>query len=318
MSKSWIVAATTLVCATGMWAQTATPSAPAAPAAPEAPPPAQAAPAPAAPAASGAVVAPPTAAVPSVPASASTPASPAANATQAGDQKIEVPAGTKMLLALRSGVNTKTAKPGDAVYLSSTFPVVVNNHVVIPAGVDVQGVIDNVVRPGRVKGRAQVTMHFTTLIFPSGSVITVPGAVEGLPGSNGATVNGKEGTIEQPGSKGKDVGTVATSTATGAGLGGIIGSGSGHPGEGVAYGALAGGVGGALYTLFTRGADIDLEQGQTIEMVFQRPLTLEQKDITVPAPVPGQQYVPIPPQPPMAKPAARSSAVPCPLGGICR
>lgn len=223
-----------------------------------------------------------------------------------------------MLLALRSGVNTKTAKPGDAVYLSSTFPVVVNNHVVIPAGVDVQGVIDNVVRPGRVKGRAQVTMHFTTLIFPSGSVITVPGAVEGLPGSNGATVNGKEGTIEQPGSKGKDVGTVATSTATGAGLGGIIGSGSGHPGAGVAYGALAGGVGGALYTLFTRGADIDLEQGQTIEMVFQRPLTLEQKDIAVPMPVPGPQYVPIPPQPPMAKPASRSSAVPCPLGGICR
>jgi hypothetical protein len=203
-------------------------------------------------------------------------------------------------------VNTKTAKPGDPVYLSSTFPVVVNNHVVIPAGVDVQGVIDNVVRPGRVKGRAQVTMHFTTLIFPSGSVVTVPGTVGGVPGSDGAAVKGQEGTIEQPGSKGKDVGTVATSTATGAGLGGIIGSGSGHPGEGVGYGALAGGVGGVLYTLFTRGSEINLERGQTIEMVFQRPLTLEQKDISVPpAGAPTQQYVPIPPQPPMAKPSAR-------------
>lgn len=282
-----IVAATTLVCASGMWAQTAT-----APIAPEAAPAPISPVAPATPAAATAV------AVPAAPASVNTAATPG--------QTIEVPAGTKILLALRSGVNTKTAKPGDPVYLSSTFPVVVNNHVVIPAGVDVQGVIDNVVRPGRVKGRAQVTMHFTTLIFPSGSVVTVPGTVGGLPGSDGAAVKGQEGTIEQPGNKGKDVGTVATSTATGAGLGGIIGSGSGHPGEGVGYGALAGGVGGVLYTLFTRGSEINLERGQTIEMVFQRPLTLEQKDIVVPpAGAPTQQYVPIPPQPPMAKPSVR-------------
>ena len=34
-----------------------------------------------------------------------------------------VPAGTKVLLQLRSSVNTKSARPGDGVYLSSTFPV---------------------------------------------------------------------------------------------------------------------------------------------------------------------------------------------------
>jgi len=36
-----------------------------------------------------------------------------------------VPAGTKVLLQLRSSVNTKSAKAGDGVYLASTFPVVV-------------------------------------------------------------------------------------------------------------------------------------------------------------------------------------------------
>jgi len=303
MVAARVVAAVTLVCAPGMWAQNSTapvPAAPttpvvsAAPVAPEAPPAPVAPVAPATPAAANAAAAP------------VAPVAPAANVHQDAEQKIEVPAGTKILLSLMSGVNTKTAKAGDPVYLASTFPVVVNNHVVIPAGVDVQGVIDNVVRPGRVKGRAQVTMHFTTLIFPSGTVVSVPGAVDGLPGSDGAAVKGQEGTIEQPGSKGKDIGTVATSTATGAGLGGIIGSGSGHPGEGVGYGALAGGVGGVLYTLFTRGSEINLERGQTIEMVFQRPLTLEPKDIAVPPTTPGtQQYVPIPPQPPMAKPSAR-------------
>ena len=172
------------------------------------------------------------------------------------------PPGPRYFSRLRSGVNTKTAQPGDGVYLSSTFPVVTGGHVVIPSGVYVQGVIDSVVRPGRVKGRAQVTMHFTTLIFPNGSVVSIPGAVNSLPGSDGPTVKGKEGTIEQAGSKGKDVGTIATTAASGAGLGGIIGAASDHPGAGVGYGAAAGAVGGILYTLFTRGNEVVLPKAR--------------------------------------------------------
>ncbi|MFY9939556.1 MAG: hypothetical protein WAK33_21920 [Silvibacterium sp.] len=226
---------------------------------------------------------------------------------------IEVPAGTKVLLSLHSGVNTKTAQPGDGVYLSSNFPVVADGHVVIPSGVYVQGVIDTVVRPGHVKGRAQVTMHFTTMIFPNGSVVSIPGTVNSLPGSAGPTVKGSEGTIEQAGSKGKDVGAIATGAATGAGLGGIIGAASDHPGAGVGYGALGGAVGGVLYTLFTRGNEIMLEQGSTIEMVLQRPLMLEEANLTAanaPGFVPtGQQ------QQPMPKPVAHPRIL-CPLGTL--
>jgi len=227
---------------------------------------------------------------------------------------VEVPAGTKVLLTLRSGVNTRTAQPGDGVYLSSTFPVVTGGHVVIPSGVYVEGVIDRVVRPGRVKGRAQVTMHFTTLIFPNGSVVSIPGAVDSLPGSNGPTVKKDgEGTIEQPGSKGKDVGTIATTAATGAGLGGIIGAASDHPGAGVGYGAAAGAVGGILYTLFTRGNDVVLPEGDTIEMIFQRPLMLQEANLSGPE-VAG--YVPTgQQQQPMAKPG-RNQRILCPLGSL--
>ena len=219
-----------------------------------------------------------------------------------------------MLLTLRSGVNTKTAQPGDSVYLSSTFPVVSGGHVVIPSGVYVQGVIDNVVRPGHVKGRAQVTMHFTTMIFPNGSVVSIPGAVDSLPGSDGAKVKKDgEGTIEQPGTKGKDIGTIATTAASGAGLGGIIGAASGHPGEGVGYGAAAGALGGILYTLFTRGDDVVLPQGDTVEMVFQRPLMLEEANLTgadAAGYVPSDQQ-----QQPMAKPTRRPRVL-CPPGTL--
>jgi hypothetical protein len=247
-------------------------------------------------------------------------AAPAQSTPGAVDQPgntVEVPAGTKVLLALRSGVNTKTAEPGDGVYLSSTFPVIVKDHVVIPSGVYVQGVIDNVVRPGRVKGRAQVTMHFTTLIFPNGSVVSIPGAVDGIPGSDGPKVkkNG-EGTIEQSGTKGKDAATVAKTTVAGAGIGGLAGIDSGHSGEAVGYGAAAGAAAGLLYTLFTRGSEVVLPVGQTIEMVFQRPLTLQESNLAaVPADVTTTAYVPAGKQSqPLPKPGRPDKV--CPLGTL--
>ena len=99
-----------------------------------------------------------------------------------------VPAGTKVLLELRSAVNTKSAKPGDGVYLSSTFPVVVGNRVMIPTGVYVQGVVDRVQRGG-IRTKAQLDMHFTSIIFPNGTVVEIPGVVDSVPGSKNQTGN---------------------------------------------------------------------------------------------------------------------------------
>ena len=153
-----------------------------------------------------------------------------------------VPAGTKVLLELRSAINTKSAKPGDGVYLSSTFPVVVGNRVMIPAGVYVQGVVDRVVRGGRIKGKAQLDMHFTSIIFPNGSVVEIPGVVDSMPGAKNQTVKEDgEGTIQQNGDKGRNAGQVAEiALPTGAGVGTIGGAASGHPIEGGLAGLGAG------------------------------------------------------------------------------
>jgi len=51
----------------------------------------------------------------------------------------------------------------------------------IPSGVYVQGVVDRVVRAGRVKGKSQLDMHFTSMIFPNGTVVEIPGLVNSLP-----------------------------------------------------------------------------------------------------------------------------------------
>ncbi|RRA49753.1 TrbI/VirB10 family protein [Acidipila sp. EB88] len=208
------------------------------------------------------------------PSPVSAPAEPAPEQSSVVASSITVPAGTKVLLALRSGINTRSAQPGDGVYLASTFPVVVGTRVAIPAGVYVQGVIDRVQRAGRVKGRAEVGMHFTTMIFSNGSVVAVPGALNALPGATDAKVKNGEGDVQQAGSKGKDAGTIARGAETGAGIGAIGGAIGGSPLAGAGYGAVAGGLTGLVYTLFTRGNDVNLEQGETVEMVLQRPLTL--------------------------------------------
>src|SRR5271156_7186585 len=65
-------------------------------------------------------------------------------------QTVTVPAGTKVLLSLKSAINTKTAQQGNGVYLISNFPVIGGSQVMIPVGVYVQGVVDRGQRPGRV------------------------------------------------------------------------------------------------------------------------------------------------------------------------
>src|ERR1700722_12611671 len=194
-------------------------------------------------------------------------------------QTYTVPAGTKVLLSLKSAINTKTAQHGDGVYLVSSFPVVENARVMIPVGVYVQGVVDRVQRPGRVKGRAQLDVHFTTMIFPNGQVVEVPGVLNSLPGSDGPRVKGSEGEVEQAGSKGRDVGTVLKGAAIGAEAGAIGGGVNGNYGKGIGYGSPAGAAAGAIYTLFTRGNEIVIPSGTSVEMVLQRPLVLQQSQL---------------------------------------
>ncbi len=190
-----------------------------------------------------------------------------------------IPAGTKIPLQLRNALSTKTAKPGDAVYLNTTFPVVIGGRVVIPAGVYVQGYVDGLQRGGQVKGRAQLMMHFVSMAFPNGVVIALPGAVDKIPGTNGAEVKDKEGLIEQSSNKAGDAKTIAGTTIAGAGLGGLGGYASGSPGLGTGIGAGAGAAAGILITMFKHGDDIVFAEGSSVVMVMQRPLEVQEQQL---------------------------------------
>jgi len=194
----------------------------------------------------------------------------ARSASEPAVRQMTVPAGTQVLLHLRSPIDTKTAKVGDGVYCQTSFPVTQDNIAVIPAGTYVKGKIAQVKRAGKIKGRAEILFNFTTMIFPNGYTIDLPGALENAPGSRNSTVADKEGTVKADSQKGKDAGTVAKTGATGAVIGAVA---SGAKGAGI--GGLAGAAVGLGQVLFTRGQDVRIDQNTALEMVLERPLTVE-------------------------------------------
>jgi type IV secretion system protein VirB10 len=188
---------------------------------------------------------------------------------------LTIPSGTKVPLALKQAISTKTAKEGDAVYCETSFPFVVNDRIVIPAGTYVQGKISRIQRPGRVKGRAELLIHFTSMIYPSGYTVMLPGSVENMPGADKTSMKDSEGTVRQDSEKGKDVGTVASTASTGAVIGGLSGG-----GKGAGIGAAVGGVAGLAIAMLSRGSDVKLEPGTSIEMIIQREVTVDASRIS--------------------------------------
>lgn len=196
------------------------------------------------------------------------PAAPAAK-TETANQLV-IPSGTKVPVALKHAISTKGAKEGDPVYAETTFPVVANDRLLIPAGTYVQGRITHVQRAGRVKGRAEILMHFTTLIYPSGYTVLMPSSIENVPGAEHTSIKDQEGTIRQDGQKGHDIGTAAQTAATGA----LIGA-AAKGGKGALIGGGIGGAAGAAIALLSRGSDVRMEAGTTLEMVIQRNIPLD-------------------------------------------
>jgi len=195
---------------------------------------------------------------------------PAPSHSEAG-RHVTLPAGTKVLLQLQSPIYTKTAKVGDGVYCESTFPVTQDNQLAIPAGTYVKGRITRIVRPGRVKGRAELQLYFTTMIFPNGYTVDLPGTLDSTPGAEDHQVADEEGTVKAAGAKGRDAATIGKTAGAGATIGGL----STGRWKGAGIGGVAGAGVGLAQVLLTRGPDIRLDRGTTVEMVLQVPLTVE-------------------------------------------
>jgi type IV secretion system protein VirB10 len=197
----------------------------------------------------------------------STAASPAAVASL--PKYFEVPSGTRLPLVLHNAISTRSAQPGDPVYLETLFPIVIDSRILIPAGSYVSGEVTEAKRPGRIHGRGEIKIKLDNLILPNGYQASFNASPTGA-GTGGNESVGKEGAIKGDSNKAGDAGTVLETTAAGAGLGGIVGQSA----RGAGIGAGAGAAAGLLAVLLTRGPEAELPRGTTLDVVMNRPLYL--------------------------------------------
>jgi hypothetical protein len=209
---------------------------------------------------------------PDAPPPAAPPTAPAAHQPSSGEHVV-VPSGTRIGVILENGISTVSAKPGDSVYFRTSFPITINNKVVVPVGSYLRGEITDSKRPGHVKGKGELRMHLNTLIFPNGYTVDLNAGPHSTDGDSG-TKTDSEGKITGPGGKGKDASTIATTTAAGAGIGAISSG-----GKGAGIGAGIGGVAGLAAVLLSRGPDAQLPRGSSMDLVLERDLSLDADQI---------------------------------------
>ncbi|MGA7755114.1 MAG: TrbI/VirB10 family protein [Candidatus Sulfotelmatobacter sp.] len=191
-----------------------------------------------------------------------------------------IPAGSKIPLTLKQAISTKNAREGDAVYAETAFPFVLNERILIPAGTYIQGKIMHTEHPGRSKKRAEILIHFTSMIYPTGYTVMLPGSVENTPGADSNGVKDSEGTIQAD----KDTGKRLEDAAKGAAVGGTVGSIGGAAAgglNGARYGGLAGIAGGVAWALLKHGPDVKLDVGTSIEMEIQRDVPIDANRIQI-------------------------------------
>jgi hypothetical protein len=189
-----------------------------------------------------------------------------------GAHAADIPAGSHVLLKMVSSVSTRTAKAGDQVYLQTASPIAAGGQILVPVGAYVQGTVAESKPSGRVKGRAEIALHLDTLTLASGQAFKIAPHLDSVDsGDTGQKVEGSEGAVKQSGTKMQDAARVAILAGTGAGIGGI----ATRSWSGAGIGAAAGGAVGFATTLLTRGKEVDLRAGSTLDVVFDRPLTLE-------------------------------------------
>ena len=197
-------------------------------------------------------------------------APPSAAAVASAAERLVIPAGTRVPLSLQYAISTKGTREGDAVYAQTTFPIAINDRLLVPAGTYVQGRISHIQRGGHVKGRAEVLMHFTSLVYPSGYTVMLPGSIENSSGVDRTSVKDKEGTIREDSDAGEKAGKVASAAGTGAVIGGLS-----NGLKGGLIGAGAGGAVGMAIATLSRGKDIQMMAGTTFEMVIEREVALD-------------------------------------------
>src|SRR5260221_3602983 len=184
----------------------------------------------------------------------------------------EIPKGAHVLLRMVNSINTRTAQAGDYVYLRTATPISVEGQIVAPADSYVQGVVAQSSRSGRVSGRAQLSIRLETITLASGKVFKFSPHLSSVDSNDsGQKVESSENMIKQGSTHGEDAKQIAILAGGGASIGGL----ADRSWKGAGIGAGIGSGVGLATVLLSRGKEVDLRQGTTLDVVFDRSVPLE-------------------------------------------
>ncbi len=184
----------------------------------------------------------------------------------------EIPQGTHVLLRMLNSISTRTASEGNQVYLQTVTPVAVNNEIVIPPGTYVQGSVSHAKRSGRVKGRAELGIRLESMTFTGGKLVKIAPRLSSVDsGETGQKVDDTESMVKQAPGVGKDAAQVAIMAGSGAAIGAL----ADRSFKGAGIGAGAGTMVGLATALLSRGNEVELHQGTTLDVVFDRTIVVE-------------------------------------------
>ena len=167
--------------------------------------------------------------------------------------EVTIPTGTALRLELKSAVASDTSTVEQPVSAALLESVTIDGRVALAAGSQLTGVVTEVERSGRVKGRAHVAYRFDSVR------------------AGGETYDIKTSPISHMASatKGEDAKKIAIGAGAGAVVGALLGG-----GDGAAKGAAAGGAGGAGVVLATRGEEVQIGPGTPVTARLTAPVTV--------------------------------------------
>ena len=186
-----------------------------------------------------------------------------------------IPGKSDIFISLQQSLNTRSARSGDKFSSQVEVPVTAYDRIVIPVGSYIIGYVDKSKRAGRLKGKAELTLKFDTVILPDGTTRYMRAGVHSSEGY-ATDLDNEEGTIQgQGGANGEVVAGATRGAVTGTLIGVLVGSGRGNLGRSGAKGAAIGAAVGGLMALFRRGEDVVLPRGSTLTIQLQEDVHFE-------------------------------------------
>jgi hypothetical protein len=161
-------------------------------------------------------------------------------------QVIEIPEGTELVVRTDTAIASDTSHVEDPIEAQLVNPVTIDGVVALPAGSIVKGVVSGAQPSAKVKGRASLSVRFTSIdVADHGAQYPIEAAFA----------------QEAASTKAKDAKKIGGGAAGGAVIGAIIGG-----GKGAAIGAAVGGGAGTAVVLSTSGDEVRLPRGTNLTL----------------------------------------------------